>query len=196
MPRIAPCLVIILFALSCKSKDQPATPPPAATDQPVQQGRYSADFGKALDVLMSAYDGLITAFAKADNTAVNDGGRLFQASLDSLSFNDLQKDTLVYRTAVQQRADTHTELQGLLGEVTLASKRQELNMVSQDLYDLLRTIRYDRRTLYFAECATALGDDRPGDWITPVGDTSAMVNPYVGGHVICAQVKDSLKGRP
>jgi hypothetical protein len=68
-------------------------------------------------------------------------------------------------------------------------------MVSQDLYDLLRTIRYDRKTLYFAECVTALGEDKPGDWISISADTTSMVNPYRAAPG-CAQIKDSLPLRP
>lgn len=193
MRRTVPHLCILLLVLACKSKDEQAPPPPAA--QPVKTGKYSAALGKALDGIMATYDGLLSDFSKGDTAAIGSRGRIFLAGLDSLSFSDLKTDTIVYQTAVQQLSDTRTELRGLLGEVTLGARRQELNMVSQDLYDLLRTIRYDHKTLYFTECPTALGDDKPGDWISATGDTTQMVNPYVGVQG-CAQIKDSLPGRP
>lgn len=194
MRRIVSQVCILLLVLGCKSKDKEATPPPPAA-QPVRQGKFSAAFGSALDGVMASYDGLVSNFSKGDTTAIGKEGRAFLAGLDSLSFKDFATDTIVYQTATQQLADTRTELSGLLGEVTLDGRRQSFNMVSQDLYDLLRTIRYDRKPLYFAECTTALGEDKPGDWISTSGDTTRMVNPYRAAPG-CAQVKDSLPTRP
>jgi hypothetical protein len=194
MRRLVPLVCIPLFVMACKNRDKeaaPATPAP----EPVREGKYSAAFGQSLDGMMNSYEALVTAFSKGDTGLIGQQGRTLMASLDSLHFTDFASDTLVYQTATSQLSDTHTELKGLLGEVTLASRRQELNMVSQDLYDLLRTVRYDRKTLYLAECGTGLGEDRPGDWISAVGDTTRMVNPYVGT-TGCAQVKDSLGTRP
>ncbi|TDX02224.1 DUF3347 domain-containing protein [Dinghuibacter silviterrae] len=194
MRRFVPAVCILLAALACNNKDKEATPP-APKPQPVKEGKYSAAFGQSLDGMMTSYEGLVTAFAKGDTGLIGQNGRVFMTTLDSLHFTDFAVDTLVFQTATSQLSDTRTELKGLLGEATLASRRQELNMVSQDLYDLLRTVRYDRKTLYLTECATALGDDNPGDWISPVGDTTRIMNPYLGA-VGCAQIKDSLPEHP
>ena len=184
------CILILLVATACNSKDKEATPPPP-TPQPVPGAKYTTVTAQALDGVIHAYDGLLTAFAKGDTAAVGVSGRALSRAMDSLSFNDFKTDTLVYQTAMGKMSDTHTELKGLLGEVTLAGRRQELNMVSQDLYDLLRTIGYNGKILYFTECATALGDDRAGDWISPTSDSTTASNPYTGG-AGCAQVKDSI----
>lgn len=189
-----PSVCILLMTMACNNKDKEAAPP-APKPQPVTQGKYSEAFGQSLDGIMTAYAALVNDFAKGDTGAVSQSGRAFQVTLDSLHFTEFASDTLVFQTATGQLSETRTELKGLLGEKTLNARRQEFNMVSQDLYDLLRTIRYDRKTLYIAECAGALGDDRPGDWISAVGDITRMANPYRGGPG-CAQIKDSLPSHP
>ena len=183
-------VILFLCALACNNKDKEATPPPPPP-QPVAGAKYSAAFAQSLDGLLSTYNGVLSGFAKGDTGAIGVTGRLLLSQFDSLSFGDFKSDTIVYQTAVGKMSDTRTELKGLLGEATLASRRQELNMVSQDLYDLLRTIGYKGKTLFFTECATALGEDRPGDWISFVSDSTAVTNPYTGV-AGCALVKDSV----
>jgi len=123
--------------------------------------------------------------------------------MDSLKFDDFKSDSLVYQTAIQQLGGTRTELSGLMGEKTLAGKRKELNMVSQDLYDFLRTIRYDSHKIYFTECPMAFGEDNPGDWVGTTSDSARILNPYLGNKhpqfgaemVHCSQIKDSLPAK-
>lgn len=139
---------------------------------------------------MGAYAGITASLVKNDTG----GGSALLARLDALPLDEFKKDTLIYKTAVQQVADTRTELQGLLGEKTLEGKRQELNMVSQDMYDLLRTLHYTQKMLYVAECSSAFGEDKPGVWISFTSDTTTLQNPYGSGH--CGQIRDSLPGHP
>jgi hypothetical protein len=198
MRRIAPYLLIGLCTLACNHKDKEAPPPsPPAQDQPVQTGKYSAAFGLALDTLMQGYFQMIEGFAAGDTAGVDKAGTTLLTRVDTMSFADFQKDTIVFQTAVQQRGNLANEAKGLLGDRSLVEKRKDLNMVSQDLYDLLRTVRYDRSKIYFTQCPTALGDENPGYWVGQSADTTSTLNPYLGHSALhCAQIMDSLPAHP
>jgi len=193
-------MFFILLGVACKSTDKAAPQaPPAAPEKPLTEEKYSAAFGLTLDTIMHAYHEMVGSFVMGDVAGVDAQAKIFMGKLDTLHFTDFQRDT-VFQTAGQQLEGLKTEMAGLQGEKTLGGKRQELNMVSQDLYDLLRTIRYDRQKIYFTECTAAFGEDKPGDWISTSGDTTQSPNPYLGVHpsgsggVVgnCAQIKDSL----
>jgi len=188
--RPRPIWLLCLLIAACKSTDKQAPQAPTPSEQPLQSATYSTSFGAGLDSLIQAYSALSFSLNKNDTT----GGVPFLAKLDALPLDEFKKDTLIYKTAVQQIGDTRTELLGLLGEKTLEGKRQELNMVSQDMYDLLRTLHYTQKMLYVVECSSAFGEDKPGVWISLTSDTNALQNPYGTGH--CGQIKDSLPGHP
>jgi len=188
------CILLVFCAIACNSKDREATPPTAPKPESVPGAKYSAAFARSLDGALGAYNGLLGAFAKGDTAAIGSSGRALAQSLDGLGLDDFKTDTLVYQTAVSKISDTRTELKGLLGEVTLSGRRNELNMVSQDLYDLLRIVNYAGKTLYLTECGTALSGGQAGDWISATSDSTAGGNPYTGG-AGCAQVKDSIGKR-
>ena len=198
------CALCLLVATACNHSDQQAAQaPPPPPDQPLKEGKYSAAFGLSLDATLQAYYGMVNAFVNWDSTTVDQEAKNLDARMDSLKFDDFKGDTLVYQTAVQQLGSTRTELSGLIGEKTLSGKRKELNMVSQDLYDFLRTIRYNSRKVYFAECPMAFGDDNPGDWVGQTSDSARILNPYLGNKhpqygaemEHCAQIKDSLPAK-
>lgn len=187
------CILLVFCAIACNSKDKEAARAPAPAPEAVPGAKYSTAFAHSLEGVLGRYNDLLGAFAKGDTASVGVSGRALAQSLDGLPFDDFKSDTLVYQTAVGKMSDTRTELKGLLGEPTIAGRRSELNMVSQDLYDLLRTISYSGKTLYLTECGTALANEQAGDWISPSSDSTGT-NPYTGA-AGCAQVKDSIGRR-
>jgi hypothetical protein len=204
LPFAGLCVFSLLLFVSCNHSDQQTTQPaPAPPDQPLKEGKYSAAFGLSLDGALQAYYSMVNAFVNWDSSAADGQAKNFGTKMDSLKFDDFKSDSLVYQTAVQQLGSTRTELAGLIGEKTLAGKRKELNMVSQDLYDFLRTIRYNSHKVYFTECPMAFGEDNPGDWVGTTSDSARILNPYLGNKhprfgaemVHCSQIKDSLPAK-
>jgi hypothetical protein len=65
------------------------------------------------------------------------------------------------------------------------------------MYNLLRTVRYDRSKIYLQECPMAFGDDAAGLWLN---NSDEVRNPYLGLHhpkykdamVDCGGAKDTL----
>lgn len=185
-----------LLFLACNNADKQAPPPAPAQDQPVKTGAYSQAFGASLDGIIGTYGDMINAIGKTDSTQTNLKASVLLTQINGLSFSYLQKDTLQYKTAQQQQANTAGELKGLIGDQTIKEKYNDLNMVSQDLFDLLRTVGYAQpKKIFFTQCSSALGEDNPGYWIGLTTDSTQVQNPYqVGSH--CAQIMDSLPAHP
>jgi hypothetical protein len=87
--------------------------------------------------------------------------------------------------------NTKNELQGILTESALQTKRQSLHHFSDQLYTLLNTIRYDLAKLYWMECSSAFGEDSPGNWIS---ESEQSTNPY--GKANCATLKKIVDFAP
>ncbi len=185
-----------LLFLACNNADKQVAPPAPAEDQPVKTGAYSQAFGTALDGVIVAYGDMINAIGKTDSAQTNLKASVLLTQINGLSFSYLQKDTLQYKTVQQQQANTVGELKGLIGDQTVKEKYNDLNMVSQDLFDLLRTVGYAQaKRIFFTQCPSALGEDNPGYWIGLTADSTQVQNPYqVGSH--CAQIMDSLPAHP
>jgi hypothetical protein len=182
--------------LACNSSDKQAAPPAPTEDQPLKTAKYSPAFGTSLDGIIKAYGDMTSAIGQGDTTQTNLKASVLLTQLNGLSFTDLQKDTAQYKTAQQQQANTAGELKGLIGDQSMKEKNTDLNMVSQDLFDLLRTVGYAQsKKIYFTQCSSALGEDNPGYWIGLTSDSTQVQNPYqVGSH--CAQIMDSLPAHP
>jgi len=136
-------------------------------------------------------------FVNWDTSVVNREGSLLKSALDSLKIDELKKDTLIYLTVLDPLANAKTEVATIISNPSLDNKRKSLNILSDDLIQLIRTVKYDRSKLYWQECPMAFGDDQPGYWLSK---TDAVRNPYLGtshpkykdGMLKCGGPKDTI----
>jgi len=152
---------------------------------------HSEAFNNSIREVMDDYYSLTGAFVKNDTVPINKYASELKTSLDNLIMDDLKKDTVIYETAVSSWNDTKNEIQGMLSDPTLETKRESLNLFSSLLFTLLLTVHYDLAKLYWQECPSAFGEDTPGNWIS-ASDQSA--NPY--GKKDCAGVKKVINFMP
>ncbi|MBI2729576.1 MAG: DUF3347 domain-containing protein [Sphingobacteriales bacterium] len=165
--------------------------------QAITVSKHSDAFNKSISPVMTAYFALTTGFVNWDTVAVAKASAELKTTLDSLKITELQKDTVIYESALGPLDNIKTELAGLIGDETIEKKRQDFNMVSQNLYDFLRTIRYDNSKLYFQECPMAFDDEKPGNWLSTEAESN---NPYLGtkhpkygsSMLSCGEPKDTL----
>jgi Cu(I)/Ag(I) efflux system membrane fusion protein len=118
--------------------------------------------------------------------------RLFIASADSLKLNDLKADSSIIQMAEGYVQSVSAEAKALVGEPNLEAKRKSFQMISDLMYDLVRSVRYDRETVYHQFCPMAF-NDAGAYWLSK---TSDIKNPYFGKKMLsCGEVKDSLDFR-
>jgi hypothetical protein len=164
---------------------------------PIAISKYSPDFIRSVDSALADYYILSESLVRWDTGYVNVNATELKKSLQDIKFDELQKDTLIYETAKSYTQTFNTNLDAFIQKKDLTAKRQFFNSLSQNLYDLLRTIRYDGGKVYLQECPMAFNDTESGIWLSK---TSPIRNPYLGlyhpkyksGMLECGETKDSL----
>lgn len=147
--------------------------------QPLAVSQYSSAFNQSVDKVMQHYYALSEAFVNWDSTAVTQHANALKQSLDSVQYTELQKDTLIYETAISYKEPFEKNINIIAGDAALHQKRLAFNTMSQNMYDLLRTIRYDNQKVYVQQCPMAFYDTVSGVWLSKTED---IRNPYLGKH--------------
>ncbi|HEY1114912.1 MAG TPA: DUF3347 domain-containing protein [Chitinophagaceae bacterium] len=164
---------------------------------PIGVSRYSPDFIASIDTALADYYDLSETLVRWDSTRVDSQAEQLKKSLEAIKLEELEDDTLVRQTAVSYRETLRSNLDALLQTKDLTAKRQSFHSLSQNLYDLLRAIRYDGGTVYLQECPMAFYDTVTGIWLSK---TAPIRNPYLGlyhpryrsGMLECGETKDSI----
>lgn len=158
---------------------------------PLTVSKHSKAFNLSLEKVLSAYYQLTGDFVSADTSRIAKAAAGLKTSLDSLKIDELKVDTLIWQTALQPYENTKAELSAIIADPSLVEKKASLNILSNELFTLLSTVRYDVAKLYWQECNAAFGEDKPGNWIS---QTEQSVNPY--GQKDCAEIKTTLNFVP
>src|SRR5215204_1993997 len=152
--------VLTWYFFVTKKKPKDETP----KQQPLTVGQHSDSFNVALNKVMTSYYALTNDFVNWDSVAVNNHAAELKANLEQANFAEL--DTIISQTAVSFVDATKGELETILQPGDLQTKRRALNNLSDNMYNLLRTIRYDRSKIYLQECPMAFNDNEPGVWLS------------------------------
>jgi hypothetical protein len=167
--------------------------------QPVAVSQYSAAFNNSIGTALNHYYALSEAFVNWDSTAVTTHATALQASVDSIAFSEIQKDSLIHQTAITYKEPVQKNIEVIAGTAPLDKKRMAFHTLSQNMYDLMRTIRYDNATIYLQQCPMAFNDEETGIWLSK---TEGIRNPYLGMHhpkykggmLECGETKEILNG--
>jgi hypothetical protein len=165
--------------------------------QPLSVSKHTDSFNVAVNKVLTSYYALTNDFVNWDSVAVSNHASDLKANLEAVNFDELKKDTIIHQTAITFIDASKGELETILQPADLTTKRHALNNLSDNMYNLLRTIHYDRSKIYLQECPMAFNDSEPGVWLSK---TDAVQNPYLGLHhpkyksgmVECGGPKDTL----
>jgi Protein of unknown function (DUF3347) len=170
---------------------------PGEKDQPLAISSKTSAFNRSFAEVLNSYFQLTDVLANEDSAGINIAAAKLDKAIDSIRFDQFKADTSVVQTAISLAQAIPGEIQGLKGEKTIEQKKREFNMISADLYSLIRVVRYDGSIIYHMSCATAFSDSTAGDWLTA---TNTIVNPYLAKNARtngpktpdCGELKDSL----
>lgn len=178
---------MILCACEQSSKQSDHT---AQADQRVLQAPYAPRFYDSLQVTLDTYYDLTEGLTGANITYADKWAGLLKQHIDSLPIELLQMDSGRLEEIKVSTGSISSELVGLQGEKTIDQKRVAFGMVSDMLYDLVKTTGLRGKTVYRQYCPMALNDNG-GYWLSK---TSKLQNPYFGNDMLsCVQVTDSLR---
>jgi hypothetical protein len=158
---------------------------------PEKVSKHSAAFNQSVENVLTAYYKMNDGFVASDTTSINQHATTLKQALDSLKVEELKVDDIIYQTALQPWENAKAEVQSIIMDPSLPEKRGSLNIISDNLHTLLRTVRYDLAKLYWQECVSAFGEDKPGNWLSK---TEQATNPY--GQPDCAEIKATINFVP
>lgn len=186
---------VLTYYLLYSKKNKPADEAPR--QQPLAISRHSDVFNASARRALETYYSLTESFVNWDSAGIRANAMALKDNIAAIQFDELKKDSIIYQTAISNIETLHNDLDIIIKEKNLATSRKAFHSFSQNLYDLLRTVRYDESTIYLQECPMAFNDTEPGIWLSK---NSGIRNPYLGvqhpkyksGMLECGETKDSL----
>ena len=158
---------------------------------PLTVSKHSESFNVSIEKVLNVYYMLTDGFVKEDTSIINQSGYNLKAAVDSFKVEELKQDSLIYETALQPLKNIKSEIASIIADPSIKEKRGSLNILSNELFTLLSTVRYDLAKLYWQECTSAFGEDKPGNWLSK---TEQSANPY--GQKDCAEIKTNINFVP
>ncbi len=184
----------ILLLAACSGGDEQAK---VATkpNEPLTKSKNSPQFNQSFSQLTDAYFLLKENFITENDTAIIATAKKLILAADSLQLKELKADSSIVETAKSFSQSLSAELKGLIGEKVLLQKRKSFNVVTDLVYNLIRTVQYDREVVYYQRCPMAFEEGDPNAfWLSKSSD---IRNPYHPKTMLtCGEVVDSLKYIP
>jgi hypothetical protein len=163
--------------------------------------KHSSGFNESMSNAMNSYYALTESFVNWDTAKINTSLAELKTSIDSLRIEEMQKDTAIYPTVQSQWESIKAEIIGMQADTAIYEKRESLNMLSQQMFDLLRIVKYDAAKVYYQECPMALNNyESSAFWLSTEGESKKRRNPYLGLHdpkygkamLTCGATRDSI----
>jgi len=163
--------------------------------------KHSNSFNESVTNAMNSYYTLTESFVNWDTTKISSSLAELKTSVDSLHIQEMQKDTAIFPTVQNQWESIKAEIIGMQADTAIYEKRESFNMLSQEMFDLLRIVKYDAAKVYYHECPMALNNyESSAFWLSTNSETRNRRNPYLGLHdpkygkamLTCGTTRDSI----
>jgi len=185
-------LLVIGIAIgiaSCGNKEEKQEAAANTTTVSLGKSANSDTFNQSFKQVLDQYYNLKDNFIAEKDPAIDFAAKALLVLTDSLSLQGLGGDSSVKATALTYQIGIAAELKGLLGEKDREEKRKAFQMASEQLYDFIRTVQYDREVVYHQYCPMAF-NDQGATWLS---NSSDIKNPYLPKKMLhCGEVKDSV----
>lgn len=201
MKKYIGIIVIATSLLACKGRDQQAQETTPVENKPLVS-KNTETFNHSFEQLLTAYDSLKNALTDYDTTAANAAaGQLAKAS-DNLPLKEIKGDSTgaIKETAASYTSTISSDAKTLVTETEPEKKKRQFQAISDAMFDLIRTVKYDKQKIYRQHCPMAFNDQEEAYWIST---SNEVINPYLGKKhpkykgtmVNCGDVADSLDFR-
>lgn len=186
------------FLTACNSPDNNAAENKASNSQRAASNNSDA-FNQSFEKLLSSYYALKDALVEYDTAAANASSRKIANYANSLQTDEIKTDApgTIRETAKNYTGTINSAVNGLLKKNNIPEKKKEFQVISDAMYGLAGTVKYDRQIIYHQRCPMAFNDDTEAFWLS---NNSNIVNPYLGkkhpkykaAMLECGEVTDSL----
>jgi hypothetical protein len=179
--------------------DKPVRSPEPA-DKPLSITQTTGAFNNSFGALLDSYYAVRDALVDWDTLKADQAAYILAARADSLPVQLIKADSGIILTARSLAASLSGDAKGFTGEAGIEGRRHSFDLMTEELYNLVRAVRYDQGEIYHIKCPMAFSDTIPAYWLSK---TSAVVNPYLGNKhptykakmLHCGELVDSFPGR-
>lgn len=126
--------------------------------------------------LLKDYYQVGEAFVNWDSAAAASNAASLAKSAERISFSEL-KDSAIILTAKSFVDNISANAATIAEEKNIRPQREAYQQLTDNLYQLLNTIQYNRQALYLQECPMAFDDTETAQWIS---EEPEIRNPYLG----------------
>jgi Cu(I)/Ag(I) efflux system membrane fusion protein len=182
------CILLVFRFCSNKPEQEKVVEQKPA---PLSVSQNSGAFNQSFSKLLQSYFMLKNAFTDADISKVNSAAVQLMNDADSLRISEIQGDTsgMIRETARSFATSISGSARTMTGEDKVEDKLREFNMITDAMWSLTRTVKYDGQKVYYQFCPAAL-DNMGGYWLSDKIDSA---NPYIRDKSkSCSEVNDSL----
>ncbi len=164
--------------------------------EPIKQNNIvsvnSEEFNTSFSLILKKYYQLKNTFIKEDVPIILKAASELKLAADSLKLNLLSIDSVLKNTAIFTTKNLSDEVVGLIGETNIENMRKSFQIITSDIYDLVRIVKYDKDVIYLQHCPMAF-NNKGADWLSNVAE---IENPYLPKQMLdCGEVKDSVDYR-
>ncbi|HXB09792.1 MAG TPA: DUF3347 domain-containing protein [Puia sp.] len=196
-------LAIVFIAagfLAWKLLSDKPTRPAEPMDKPLAISKNSAGFDSSFSAVLNSYFAVHDALVDWDSAKADQAAYTLAARADSLPVRGLKADSGIVLTAKSLAAMLSGDAKGFIGEAGIEGRRHSFDLMTEELYNLIRTVHYDQGEIYHIKCPMAFSDSIPAYWLS---NTSTVINPYLGSkHPVyknkmlhCGELVDSFPSR-
>jgi hypothetical protein len=172
----------------------------AEAQKPLAISKNTGEFNTAFTNMLAVYDSLHDAFVNWDTVKATTTANHLKQLLADFPVKDIKADTTIIQTAKSFSDAAAAEAEAIAGESSIEGKRRSFYTLSENLYNLAVTVRYDQQVIYHMNCPMAFNDSEEAFWIS---NKNEVVNPYLGnkhpkykeGMINCGEMKDSIDFR-
>lgn len=179
--------------------DRPSGPAEPA-DKPLTIAQTTGAFTDSFAVLLDRYYAIHDALVDWDTAKADQAAYALSGKADSLPVQLIKADSGIILTARSLAASLSGDAKGFTGETGIEGRRHSFDLMTEELFNLVRTVRYDQGEIYHIKCPMAFNDTVPAFWLS---NTSTVINPYLGNkHPVykakmlhCGELVDSFPSR-
>jgi Cu(I)/Ag(I) efflux system membrane fusion protein len=149
----------------------------------------SAAFNGSFKSVLGSYYQLKDNFIAENDLLIDSAAKKLMKSIDSLKLDELKDDSTLNYTAKTYTEGVKAELIGLLGEKLIDDKKKSFQMISEQLYDLIKVIQFDGEVIYHHYCPMAFNNDG-ATWLS---NSTLILNPYLSSTMLnCGELRDTI----
>lgn len=181
-------IAFVLLIVACTNTDKKAEEQ-ETKDAPMMQSANSMTFNSSFAGFLVQYYHLKDALVLSDEAMATNAAKVLEGKADSLNLNEIHADSSIIDMANGNLGSIKAEAKAIQALTGIENKRKSFQIISENMYDLIRTVKYDKETVYHQFCPMAF-DDAGAYWLSASSD---IKNPYFGKKMLtCGEVKDSI----